>query len=162
MRGASYARQQYTRDAVLSASPARLLTMLYDRLLLDLRRAEAAQESADWQAASDNLLHAQDIIAELTATLRPGVWDGADGLRAIYEYVRVALVNANIHRDPERTREAITLLEHREHRLPRLGLRLRLSVSQRRTPERPRSRPTPARPPLPPPRARTAEAARAG
>ncbi|MDP9882623.1 flagellar protein FliS [Sinomonas atrocyanea] len=111
MRGASYARQQYTRDAVLSASPARLLTMLYDRLLLDLRRAELAQGSADWQAASDNLLHAQDIIGELTATLRPGVWDGADGLRAIYEYVRVALVNANIHRDPERTREAITLLE---------------------------------------------------
>lgn len=111
MRGASYARQQYTRDAVLSASPARLLTMLYDRLLLDLRRAEVAQESADWQAASDNLLHAQDIIAELSATLKPGVWDGAEGLRGIYEYVRVALVNANIHRDPERTREAIALLE---------------------------------------------------
>jgi flagellar protein FliS len=111
VRSAAFARQQYTRDAVLSASPARLLTMLYDRLLLDLRRAELAQGSADWQAASDHLLHAQDIIAELTATLRPGVWDGADGLRAIYEYVRVALVNANIHRDAARTREAITLLE---------------------------------------------------
>ncbi|AMM31405.1 flagellar protein FliS [Sinomonas atrocyanea] len=111
MRSAAFARQQYTRDAVLSASPARLLTMLYDRLLLDLRRAELAQGSTDWQAASDHLLHAQDIIAELTATLRPGVWDGADGLRAIYEYVRVALVNANIHRDPARTREAIALLE---------------------------------------------------
>lgn len=111
MKSAAAARQQYTRDAVLSASPARLLTMLYDRLLLDLRRAEAAQGGADWQAASDNLLHAQDIIAELAATLKPGVWDGAEGLRGIYEYVRVALVNANIHRDAARTREAITLLE---------------------------------------------------
>lgn len=110
MRSSEAARRQYTRDAILSASPARLLTMLYDRLLLDLRRAEAAQDTADWQTASDNLLHAQDIIAELSATLRPGGWNGADGLRALYDYVRVALVNANIHRDPARTREAIALL----------------------------------------------------
>jgi flagellar protein FliS len=84
--------------------------MLYDRLLLDLRRAEAAQLTGDWQSASDNLLHAQDIIAELSATLRPSGWDGAEGLRGLYEYVRVALVGANIHRDPARTREAIALL----------------------------------------------------
>jgi flagellar protein FliS len=84
--------------------------MLYDRLLLDLRRAEAAQHTADWQAASDNLLHAQDIVAELSGSLKPGMWNGADGLQALYEYVRMALVNANIHRDPARTREAIALL----------------------------------------------------
>ena len=108
---AARARQQYSRDAILSASPARLLTMLYDRLLLDLRRAEIAQDAANWQGASVNLLHAQDIVAELVATLRPGAWDGADGLRSVYEYVRVALVNANIHRDAARTREAIALLE---------------------------------------------------
>ena len=105
------AREQYNRDAILSASPARLLTMLYDRLLLDLRRAEVAQHASNWQSASENLLHAQDIVAELAATLKPDGWDGADGLRAIYEYVRVALVNANIHRDAARTREAIGLLE---------------------------------------------------
>ena len=107
---ATFARQQYARDAILSASPARLLTMLYDRLLLDLRRAEAAQQIADWQVASDQLIHAQDIIVELSATLKPGIWEGADNLRALYEYVRMALVTANIHRDVARTREAITLL----------------------------------------------------
>jgi flagellar protein FliS len=107
---AANARQQYARDAVLSASPARLLTMLYDRLLLDLRRAEVAQEAADWQTASDQLLHAQDIVMELSTSLRPELWDGADGLRGIYEYVRMALVNANIHRDVGRTREAVRLL----------------------------------------------------
>jgi flagellar protein FliS len=107
---AADARQQYARDAILSASPARLLTMLYDRLLLDLHRAVAAQEAADWQTASDQLLHAQDIVLELSATLRPDVWDGAEGLRGLYEYVRVALVTANIRRDVARTREAIALL----------------------------------------------------
>lgn len=108
---AARARQQYNRDAILSASPTRLLTMLYDRLLLDLRRAEAAQESGHWQVASENLLHAQDIIAELSATLKPGVWDGEESLRSIYDYTRTALVGANIHRDVARTREAIGLLE---------------------------------------------------
>lgn len=110
MTSAADARQQYARDAILSASPARLLTMLYDRLLLDLRRGEAAQEAGDWERAGSQLLHAQEIIAELSATLRPDVWDGAEGLLGLYEYVRMALVSANIHRDVARTREAITLL----------------------------------------------------
>ena len=30
----------YNRDNVLSASPARVLTMLYDRLVLEVRRGE--------------------------------------------------------------------------------------------------------------------------
>ncbi|OMH30579.1 flagellar export chaperone FliS [Tersicoccus sp. Bi-70] len=103
-------RAQYTRDAVLSASPARLLTMLYDRLLLDLRRAEAAQLEQRWAAASTELLHAQDIITELSASLRSDLWDGAESLRGIYTYVHTALITANVRRDVERTREAIVLL----------------------------------------------------
>lgn len=103
-------RAQYTRDAVLSASPARLLTMLYDRLLLDLRRAEVAQLEARWAEASTELLHAQEIVTELSASLRPDVWDGAAGLAGIYAYVHTALVTANVRRDVDRTREAITLL----------------------------------------------------
>lgn len=103
-------RAQYTRDAVLSASPARLLTMLYDRLLLDLRRAELAQVEQRWAAASTELLHAQDIVTELSASLRPDVWEGAESLRGIYTYVHTSLVTANVRRDVERTREAIALL----------------------------------------------------
>lgn len=102
---------QLNRDAVLSATPVRLLTMLYDRLLLDLGRAEQAQLAENWPAASDQLQHAQAILTELSGSLRLDVWDGADGLLALYTYVTNALVLANIHRDVARTREAITLLE---------------------------------------------------
>lgn len=102
---------QYNRNAILSATPAQLLTMLYDRLLLDLKRAEAAQEAESWQAASNQLMHAQDIITELQITLKLDEWDGATGLFALYTYTRTALVHANINRDVNRTREAITLLE---------------------------------------------------
>ncbi|MET4094887.1 flagellar export chaperone FliS [Arthrobacter sp. UYCu712] len=109
--GSAAQRNQYLADSVLSAPPARLLTMLYDRLLLDLGRAETAQQTADWTTASENLLHAQAIVAELSSSLKVEAWDGANGLLGVYTYVSTALINANIQRDPELTREAIELLE---------------------------------------------------
>lgn len=105
------ARALYNRDSVLSASPARILTMLYDRLLLDLQRAETAQRAADWHAATPHLLHAQDIVTELMSSLRPELWDGGPGLLALYGYVTEALIGANLRRDIGRTRECIRLLE---------------------------------------------------
>lgn len=104
-------RSQYNREAVLSATPARLLTMLYDRLLLDLSRAEAAQVAENWPLATDNLLHAQAIVSELSSSLNVGAWDGGEGMMALYTYVSTALINANIHRDVAPTRESIALLE---------------------------------------------------
>jgi flagellar protein FliS len=109
--GSAAQRNQYLADSVLSAPPARLLTMLYDRLLLDLGRAETAQQAANWQVASENLLHGQAIIAELISSLKTDAWDGADGLLGLYNYAFTALVNANIQRDAALTREAIELLE---------------------------------------------------
>jgi flagellar secretion chaperone FliS len=105
------ARSLYNRDSVLSASPAQLLVMLYDRLLLDLQRAEAAQLGEDWPLASAQLLHAQEIVAELIGSLRPEIWDGGPGLLAVYNYVLTAMVQANTHRDVEKTRECATLVE---------------------------------------------------
>ncbi|KRE76335.1 flagellar export chaperone FliS [Arthrobacter sp. Soil763] len=109
--GGAAQRNQYLADSVLSAPPARLLTMLYDRLLLDLGRAETAQQTGNWPVASENLLHGQAIIAELISSLKTDAWDGADGLLGLYNYAFTALVNANIQRDAALTREAIELLE---------------------------------------------------
>ena len=102
---------QYNRQATLSAPPARLLTMLYDRLLLDLGRAETAQLTEDWQVASEQLLHAQAIVSELSGSLDLDTWDGAASLMGVYTYASKVLIDANIHRDVERTREAIGILE---------------------------------------------------
>ncbi|WP_319803471.1 flagellar export chaperone FliS [Planctomonas psychrotolerans] len=109
--GALAQRSQYNRDAVLSATPVRLLTMLYDRLLLDLGRAESAQVDGRWGYASENLVHAQAIVAELMSSLKVELWEGGEGLFALYTYVSTALINANIHRDVALTRESIALLE---------------------------------------------------
>lgn len=111
MMNAAQKRAQLEREAILSASPARLLTMLYDRLLLDLGRAEAAQQNEQWAVASENLIHAQAIVAELSSTLKLDVWDGAADLMALYTYATTAMMNANTSRDAARTRECIELLE---------------------------------------------------
>ncbi|GAA1871589.1 hypothetical protein GCM10009715_18100 [Paeniglutamicibacter psychrophenolicus] len=104
-------RAQLNREAILSASPARLLTMLYDRLLVDLNRAEAAQLAGHWPVASENLVHAQSIIAELISSLNSDLWSGATQLHSIYAFATQLLIDANIKRDPALTRQAITLME---------------------------------------------------
>ncbi|MCW4385740.1 flagellar export chaperone FliS [Salinibacterium sp. SYSU T00001] len=111
MTGIDSRRAEYARDAILNASPARLLTMLYDRLILDLQRAEIAQDIEDWGSASQHLLHAQDIIAELTSSLKVDEWDGAEALMGVYAFASKALVFANINRDSDSTRLCLTLLE---------------------------------------------------
>jgi flagellar protein FliS len=105
------ARNMYQRDSVLSASPAKILTMLYDRLLLDLQRAEVAQRAEEWTNAGPHLIHAQDIVAELMSSLKPELWDGGPALLALYVYVQQQMVAANVRRDIGKTRECIRLLE---------------------------------------------------
>ncbi len=97
------AQQRYRDDAVLSATPERLVTMLYDRLMLDIDRGEAAQRAGDWAEANTQLQHAQAIVAELTVSLSND-WTGSQGLRALYTFLTQTLIGANIGRDPERTR----------------------------------------------------------
>lgn len=110
-RSTEQAKKQYTREAILSASPNRLLVMLYDRLLLDLHRAHTAQGEARWDDASEQLLHAQAIIAELRSSLRVDQWDGAVQLQAIYSFTTQELIAANVNKDATKTKECIEILE---------------------------------------------------
>lgn len=103
------ARDTYLGASVTTADPARLLVMLLDRLVLDVTRALEAQRGADHQAASSQLLHAQDIVMELRSSLRMDVWDGAAGLASIYDYLHRRLVAANVGREPEVTEECLRL-----------------------------------------------------
>ena len=103
------AQQRYRDDAVISATPERLVTMLYDRLLLDIERGESAQRAGDWTEANTQLQHAQAIVAELTSSLSND-WTGSTGLRALYTFLTQTLIGANIGRDPERTRSCHELV----------------------------------------------------
>ena len=69
-------RARYVQDAIVTATPARLLTMLYDRLVRDLRGAELAIMAGDHDEVNSLLIHAQDIVLELQSTLNLDAWSG--------------------------------------------------------------------------------------
>lgn len=92
-------RRRYAQDSVTTASPARLVTMLYDRLARDLATAELALSVPDIPAAHQALRHAQDIVAELAGSLRPEEWAGGPALANLYTYLLEQLVAANVHKD---------------------------------------------------------------
>ena len=99
------ARAAYMDASVATASPARLLVMLYERLVLDCHRALDAQRAGDHQEAHRQLLHAQDIVLELRSSLKTDAWEGGPGLASLYDYLHTRLINANVKRD-------VTITEH--------------------------------------------------
>ena len=102
MTTAYAARARYANEAVTTASPAKLLLMLYDRLLRDLVTAEACLANGDLGRASSELLHAQDIVSELHSSLDLSAWDGAAGLASLYVFMKAELVSANVRKDTAR------------------------------------------------------------
>lgn len=89
-------RETYLAATVSTASPQQLLVMLYERLTLDLQRASDALRNGEPSKAHEPLLHAQEIVLELNASLDLKAWDGASGLASLYDYLHSELVKANI------------------------------------------------------------------
>jgi flagellar secretion chaperone FliS len=104
-------RSAYMNTSVTTANPQRLLVMLYDRLLLDVQRALAAQQAEDHAAAHPHLIHAQDIVVELRSSLKVDAWEGGPGLAALYDWLQVHLVKANVTRSAALTAECLPIVE---------------------------------------------------
>jgi flagellar protein FliS len=95
-------RSRYLGDSVATASPQRILVMLYDRLVLDLERAEMALDTGDRTEAAAQIQHAQDIVFELRESLRVDAWEGGPRLAALYSWMITELVQAGVKRDRNR------------------------------------------------------------
>lgn len=104
-------RKRYLADSITTASPARLLMMLYDRLVLDLARGEQALLDGNRPEANAQLVHAQDIVTELHMSLNMDAWDGAAGLGQLYAFVVTELVNANVRGEAVRVTACRALIE---------------------------------------------------
>ncbi|WP_164703242.1 flagellar export chaperone FliS [Modestobacter sp. KNN46-3] len=104
-------RARYLGDAVATASPQQLLVMLYDRLALDLERAEAALITGDRPEAGNQLQHAQEIVLELQASLRVDIWDGGPRLAALYAWLLTELIAANVKGDVRRIADCRRIVE---------------------------------------------------
>ncbi|MCB1301262.1 MAG: flagellar export chaperone FliS [Austwickia sp.] len=111
-------RNRYAQSTVSTASPGKLLTLLYDRLSKDLLVAEQAVVDKDVPTAHSNLVHAQEIVTELAATLNVEAWGGAEQLLRIYEFCLQELFQANVYKDAQRihgVREVIEPLRDAWH-----------------------------------------------
>lgn len=84
-------RNRYLQDRVLTASPTQRVVMLYDRLLLDLARARAAQDATN---AGPHLAHAALIVAELHDSLDHSVGGPVANLVDLYSYLLRELLTA--------------------------------------------------------------------
>jgi len=95
-------RAAYVSNSVDAMSPGRMIVALYDRLLVDLERAEQAMLAADIPTAHECLLHAQAIVSELHDSLDVKQWPSAHTLKSVYVFVLFELVTANVEKDPAR------------------------------------------------------------
>lgn len=105
------AKARFMANQVATASPAMLLTMLYDRLVLDIARGEAALREGDRPGAHEHLVHAQDIITELLSTLDTEAWEGGPQLAQLYSFFLTELIGANVSGDADRAVKVRELIE---------------------------------------------------
>jgi flagellar protein FliS len=112
MMYANTAKNAYVQSSVETASPERLLVMLCDRLVLDVQRGLEAQRVGDIQEAHNQLVHAQEIVIHLRATLRVEAWDGGPGLASLYDWLHSQLIRANISKDPDVTAGCLSIVEN--------------------------------------------------
>ncbi len=96
---AANAYKIYETNGVKTASPKKLLVMLYEGAIKFCRLAEMAINENNIERRNENLKRAQDIITELQVTLNHDAGEIAEKLEMLYSYMNSELVLANINND---------------------------------------------------------------
>jgi flagellar secretion chaperone FliS len=99
----SHAATAYREREVMTATPAGLVVIVYDHVLANLRRAQAAGAVSNLEVRLEALSRARDGIMHLLMTL--DVDKGgpmAVNLRALYGFIFTELMDEGRKRDPQR------------------------------------------------------------
>jgi flagellar protein FliS len=104
------AQARYASDAAATVSPARLLTMLYDRLVTDLGVAHEAMLRGDWAASGTRISNACEILLELHGTLDVAAWPEGEGLAQLYLWIVAELMQARLRQAPQRVADCRDLV----------------------------------------------------
>jgi flagellar protein FliS len=100
----------YRQSAVLTATPERLIVMLYDGMHRFLSQAAAAMRAQNIPATHTRLRQAESILAHLQGTLDLSQGEIAQNLLSIYLFCRRHLNEARIELDPVKVDEVDGLL----------------------------------------------------
>ena len=101
----SYGTQaaRYRETEVLTATPGQLVVLLFDHLLVSLRRAKTAMANAEFELQGVQLEKSRNILTELLVTLdleRGG--EIAVNLSALYSFLLGELVQVGVRADAAR------------------------------------------------------------
>jgi len=81
-------RNPYRSNDVASRSPESLVVLLYERLLIELRRAHRQIDEGDFEGKAQSLSRSTSILFELMAALNHEVGGELSGrLSALYSYI---------------------------------------------------------------------------
>ena len=96
----------------MTASPAKLVSMLYDKVTLSLKEAIAAIEAGEVEARWRANARAMEILTHMWSTLdaeKGG--EIAQNLESLFSFMLARLHEVDFRNDPEPAREVIELLE---------------------------------------------------
>ncbi|AEH52012.1 flagellar protein FliS [Pseudothermotoga thermarum DSM 5069] len=105
-------KDYYLENAIKTASPAKLVEMLYERAIELLKEAKAAIEQKDYVLSNEKISKVQEIITELNVSLdmeKGG--EIAQSLRALYNYMYKTLIEANLKKDIQKLDEVLYFVE---------------------------------------------------
>lgn len=90
----------YKNNSVMAASPNKLVIMLYDGAIKNLKLAEMALNEKNIENVNTYIKKAQDIIVEFMSTLNfEAGGEISHNLYQLYDYMYRRLVRANIDKD---------------------------------------------------------------
>ena len=104
--------KQYQQSQIQTASPEKILIMLYDGAIQFLNKALKALQDNNIEEMHNNILGAQKIIAEFMNTLDMEIeGELVQNLYSLYEYLHFRLVQANINKNPKMIEEVLQHLK---------------------------------------------------
>ncbi len=104
------AAMQYQKNAVQTASPAKLTLMLYDGAVKFSNMAIEGLHEGDLEKAHQNIIKVQKIIVEFRSTLDMK-YPVAKDFDVVYDYIYRRLVEANMKKDVEIMEEALKYIK---------------------------------------------------
>jgi len=100
----------YLENEVMTASPGKLVILLYEGAIRFLRRLDGLEYSKNIELKNHNINKAYAIISELQSSLNMDYKEISEPLFSLYNYMSSKLVEANIRNNPEGVQDVIHLL----------------------------------------------------
>ena len=107
---AAQAHRTYKQVHVETASQGKLIVMLYDTAIKRTEQAIDLLDTKKLDEVNNNLIRAQDIIAELRAALDLKTGEIAANLDRLYDYIHRLLIRGNVRKEKSPLQEAVKLM----------------------------------------------------